>query len=87
MDAVELRSGRIVIVYNDSKSARTPLSVSVSNDGGKTWRKMLDLETEFAEFSYPSVIESSDGDIHIVYTWKRRRIKHALLRRENLDFK
>ncbi len=87
IDVVKLRSGRIVIVYNDSKSVRTPLSVSVSNDGGKTWRKMLDLETEFAEFSYPSVIESSDGDIHIVYTWKRRRIKHALLRSENLDFK
>ncbi|MGQ9515121.1 MAG: sialidase family protein [Thermoproteota archaeon] len=85
IDAVKLRSGKILIVYNDSESKRTPLSVSASSDGGKTWKKILDLEDEDAESSYPSVIESSDKNIHIVYTWKRRRIKHAVLSYKNLE--
>ncbi|MEM2886083.1 MAG: sialidase family protein [Thermoproteota archaeon] len=77
IDAVKLRSGSVAIAYNDSTDARTPLSLSASKDGGETWRKVLDLEAELAEFSYPSIIESSDGSVHVVYTWKRKRIKHA----------
>jgi predicted neuraminidase len=85
IDAVKLRSGKILIVYNDSTNSRTPLSVSASSDGGITWKKILDLEDENAEFSYPSVIESSENNIHIVYTWKRMKIKHAMLSSKNLE--
>jgi len=62
IDALRLPSGRILIVYNDSSTLRTPLSMAASNDGGRTWKKLLDLETDAGEFSYPSVIQSSSGE-------------------------
>lgn len=79
IDAVRLRDGRILMVYNPSTHERTPLSVAVSRDGGDTWNPWLDLETGPGEFSYPAVIEDSHGDVHITYTWNRRRIKHVVI--------
>ena len=31
------------------------------------------------EYSYPFLLESSDGAIHVIYTWHRTRIKHIRL--------
>jgi len=56
---------------------RTPLSLLVSEDEGKTWRKALDVESGDGEFSYPAVIQAVDGGIHLIYTWQRRQIRHA----------
>lgn len=78
-DAVTLRDGRHLIVYNPVPKGRTPLAVAVSDDG-RTWRDALVLEDEpKAEFSYPAVIQASDGRVHITYTWKRQRIRHVVL--------
>ena len=78
-DAITLRNGWHVLVYNNSSLLRTPLSVAVSHDGFH-WSHQLDLETDSGEYSYPSLIEAKDGTVHIVYTWRRERIRHALLR-------
>ncbi|MBI5086873.1 MAG: exo-alpha-sialidase [Acidobacteria bacterium] len=72
-----LRNGHFVLVFNDSEAARTPLSVARSVDGGKTWERPLALETNPGEYSYPSVIQSADGKIHITYTFRRLGIKHV----------
>jgi predicted neuraminidase len=81
IDAVTLKDGRHLLVYNPttrSRNSRTPLSVAVSHDG-KDWKRVLDLETAPGEYSYPAVIQTRDGLAHITYTWKRQRIKHAVL--------
>ena len=79
IDAVALKDGRIVLVYNHSKTGRSPLNVAVSKDGGDTWNSFLRLESEPGEYSYPAVIQTSDGDVHATYTWRRKRIKHVVL--------
>jgi predicted neuraminidase len=84
IDCVRLDDGRILMVYNHSAHERSPLSVALSSDGGETWKTFLQLETEPGEFSYPAVIQSSKGDVHITYTWKRTRIKHAVILKEAL---
>ena len=78
IDAVTLRDGRHLIVYNHTTQGRSPLNVSVSRDG-KTWDAALLLESAPGEYSYPAVIQSSDGHVHVTYTWKRQRIRHVVI--------
>ncbi|HLY61195.1 MAG TPA: sialidase family protein [Terriglobia bacterium] len=79
IDCVRLKDGRILMVYNNTSTGRSPLSVAISSDGGENWAHFADLETDPGEFSYPAVIQASSGDVHITYTWKRERIKHAVI--------
>lgn len=79
IDAVTLRDGRQLLVYNHTSRGRSPLNVAVSDDG-TAWQAALVLENEpRAEFSYPAVIQASDGLVHITYTWKRQKVKHVVL--------
>lgn len=84
-DAVTLKDGRHLLVYNHSRrtknlNGREILNVALSSDG-KQWDTVLTLENESgkAEFSYPAVIQASDGMVHITYTWQRQTIKHVVL--------
>ena len=84
-DAVTLRVGRQLIVYNHTvrrgsfPSGRNMLNVAISSNG-KTWKPVLTLEREAkSEFSYPAVIQTADGKVHITYTWKRVSVKHVVL--------
>ena len=86
-DAVTLKDGRQLIVYNHSahrpheaKGNRYPLDVAISDDG-LDWRRVVTLETEpnKAGYAYPAVIQSADGRVHITYTWDRQRIKQVVL--------
>jgi predicted neuraminidase/peroxiredoxin len=74
-----LANGHLVVVFNDSETARTPLSIARSLDGGKTWERPLTLEANPGEYSYPCVIQTSDGRIHVTYTFRRYSIKHVEL--------
>lgn len=79
IDAVTLRDGRHLLVYNPVEKGRSPLSVALSKDG-LVWTRIMDLETEEkAEFSYPAVIQAADGKIHVSYTWKRQKVRHVVL--------
>jgi predicted neuraminidase/peroxiredoxin len=77
MAMVRLRNGHLVLVFNDSSVERTPLSVALSTDDGTTWRRPVSLEANPGEYAYPCVIETSDGHIHVTYTFLRLVIKHA----------
>jgi predicted neuraminidase len=78
IDGVTLKDGRHVLVYNPTTRGRTPLNVAISSDG-KNWEQIAVLERQPGEYSYPAVIQARDGKIHVTYTWKRERIKHAVL--------
>ncbi len=84
-DAVTLKDGRQLLVYNPNEKnagkwggSRSPLSVAISWEG-RVWEKILDLEDEPGEFSYPAVIQTTDGQIHISYTHQRTKIRHVVL--------
>lgn len=77
-DAVTLADGRHALVYNHTLQGRSPLNLAISSDG-KNWEAAHVFETEPGEYSYPAIIQTSDGKLHITYTWKRERIKHVVL--------
>lgn len=78
IDITKLSNNTLVLIFNpDDKNwgSRSPISLTVSKDNGKTWNPVIDIETgiEDDEFSYPSVI-SFDDTVALTYTWKRQRI-------------
>lgn len=131
LTALVLADGRMLAVLNDQEQGRETLSLSMSIDGGTTWRELLKLEDMGApdikgldeaacmkrveelvrtsdkklqqadvqhvadyvasaqarvrsegncgfEFSYPYLIQTRNGDVHVAYTWNRVFIKHAV---------
>lgn len=93
-DAVTMKDGRHVLVYNHvlppgdlAKGPRTPLNVSVSKDG-KKWSAALILEdSPISQYSYPAVIQTADGMLHFIYTWRREKIKHVVVDPSKLKLK
>jgi len=82
IDAVTLKDGRFVLVYNPVSGnwgRRNWLAVAVSTDG-RNWETVHTLEHEKdGEFSYPAIIQTSDGRVHITYTWRREKVRHVVL--------
>ncbi len=77
LDAVGLRDGRVVLIFNNTTKGRSPLNLAVSTDG-EHFRIFHTLESEpGGEFSYPSMIQARNGDLYATYTWNRKRIRHA----------
>jgi len=89
LDAVTLKDGRQLLIYNHSTrdekgrghKGRGVINLAVSKDG-KNWDAALILDyidLPDHQFSYPAMIQTSDGLVHIVYTWHRKRIKHVVI--------
>jgi len=85
-DAVTLRDGRQLLVYNHStKEGEEPKNRNILNialsDDGKNWTPVMTLENEPIEdgYAYPAVIQSDDGLVHITYTYNRRSVKHVVI--------
>lgn len=85
IDAVTLKNGWQLLVYNTTTkgaewfNGRGKVSVALSKDGIH-WKNVAVLENkDSAEFSYPAVIQTRDGKVHITYTYNRENIKHVVL--------
>ena len=77
-DALTLKDGRHLLVYNHTPKGRSPLNIALSKDG-ESWTTVAVLEDQPGEYSYPAVIQTADGQVHVTYTWKRQKIKHLTL--------
>jgi len=83
-DAVTLKDGRQLLVYNHTTrngpfpAGRDMINVAISSDGTE-WKNVMTLEREEGEFSYPAVIQTADGLVHITYTYLRKSVKHVIV--------
>ena len=69
---MKLRNGHLILVFNDSSSRRTPLTVALSLDQGKTFPYRRNIAEGSKDFAYPYAIQSRDDKVHVVYTTDRR---------------
>ncbi len=76
IDAVSLKDGRIVLIYNNTTTGRTPLNLAVSSDG-EHFRMFRTLEDAPGEYSYPALVQAANGDLLMTYTYKRNTIKYV----------
>ncbi len=93
IDGVVLKDGRTLLIYNHTKRrgtqplGREMINVGISDDGG-IWKAAAVLENEpKSEFSYPAVIQSADGMVHITYTWKRKLVRYVKIDPAKLELK
>lgn len=73
--------GSLLLVFNDTEAGRNSLALAVSRDEGKSWKTVRHFEQVNdgkSEFSYPYLIRSSNGNMHLLYTWNRKRIRHIV---------
>lgn len=69
IDAVRLKNGHWLLVFNDDVASRARLAVAISEDEGKTWPHRRFLENHGAgRYHYPAVIEGRDGTVHAIYS-------------------
>lgn len=77
LDALRLSDGRLLLAFNDSTKTRENLRLAISSDKGVSWKRVTTVAEEAGgEFSYPFLLQTADGRVHLVYTWQRRGIKH-----------
>jgi len=94
IDAVTLDDGRHLLVYNHStredpiggRKGRGILTVALTEDG-INWEAatVLEYRTGSVQYSYPAVIQTKDGLVHVTYSWHRRRIKHVVIDPKKLE--
>lgn len=69
---------------------RAPMTLAISADNGRSWPIRRDLEIgdgycmtnnsvdkKNREYSYPTITQSQDGQLHIAFTYFRQRIKYV----------
>jgi len=75
---LRLASGNLVLVFNDSRNARRPLSIAISGDEARSWPHRRVLVDGAGAYSYPAATQTPDGLIHIVYSHDRETIGHLV---------
>ncbi|MDF1823951.1 MAG: exo-alpha-sialidase [Verrucomicrobiales bacterium] len=88
IEALTLSDGRHLLLYNhtggredreDGWGRRNVINLAISDDGIE-WKAAAVVEkAEKGEFSYPSMIQTKDGLVHITYTWKREKVRHLVI--------
>ncbi|MDB4340812.1 exo-alpha-sialidase [Akkermansiaceae bacterium] len=91
IEALTLANGRHLLLYNhlggqgnNGWGKRHAIHLAVSDDG-IVWKALAVIEkAKEGEFSYPAMIQTKDGLVHMTYTWNRKRVKHVIINPKNL---
>ena len=65
VDFLKLKNGHLLLVYNDSMTRRTPLTVALSFDLDRTWPIRRNIREDDNDYGYPIVFQAGDGRIHV----------------------
>lgn len=87
VDVLVLADGRWAMLGNDVDDGRYRLSLYLSDDEGKTWSVKHPIEydmTKMGRYSYPSLIQGQDGQLHMTYSFhqndNQKAIKYVVVR-------
>jgi predicted neuraminidase len=80
---LHLSNGDRLIALNDLESARHRLVLAIAPAGTSNWNVIAELESDqtlingsHREFSYPSLLLGKNGEVHLIYTYDRKKMKH-----------
>lgn len=76
--SLRLQNGWLLLALNDGETSRDTLRLALSQDEGKTWRRIATIaQAAKGDFSYPYFLQTRDGTIHLLYSWNRKQIHHV----------
>ena len=80
-----LETQELLLAFNNDEEEREDMSLATSNDQGKTWKLSQVIEEnrlpepdKNQQFSYPWLLQTQNGNIHLLYTWHKNHIKHLI---------
>jgi len=80
---LQLSNGDRLIALNDLESARHRLVLAIAPAGTGNWNVIAEVESDETlinglhhEFSYPSLLLGANGEVHLIYTYDRKKMKH-----------
>jgi len=83
VDFIKLRSGNLLLVFNDSMNDRTPLTVALSTDRDQSWPSRRNVAEGPYDYGYPMALQTRDGKIHLIFTSHERTVvNHAVFDEE-----
>ena len=86
--ALRSQDSELLLAFNDSEHDRSHLTLALSNDCGQSWQSFHVLDPPVpvvagnTRFAYPWLVQGTNGDFHLLYTWNRERIVHVRFNRE-----
>lgn len=87
----KLQNGMWAFIGNDIDDGRYRLSLFISDDEGASWKWKTRLEEKqkgTASFSYPGMVQTSDGMLHITYSYhesdSRKSIRYRMIDAEKI---
>jgi predicted neuraminidase len=80
---LQLSNGDRLIALNDLESARHRLVLAMAPAGSSNWNVVAEVESDqtltnglYREFSYPYLLLGANGEVHLIYTYDRKKMKH-----------
>lgn len=82
---ISINDGKqLLMVFNNDPDERDHLSLARSNNQVASWEVIHEFEQwdsalqgKKQGYSYPSLIQASNGDFHLLYSWNVQKIKHV----------
>lgn len=91
VEVIKIEHDNWLLVVNDNEQGRSKLSLYQSKDEGKSWSNkgaIVEDLTKKGRFSYPALIRTSDGLIHLTYSHhksdKVKTIEHVVINPKTL---
>ena len=83
--AISLLNGQLLLAFNNHETEREDMSLAISNNHGQSWKLQkiveqlhLDVPDKEKQFSYPWLLQTQNGRIHLLYSWHKSHIKHSV---------
>jgi predicted neuraminidase len=78
--AVRLSDGTVLVACNLARQGRATLDLVQFDPAADAWHRLATLDDEpGALFAYPYMAQDRRGRVHLVYTWKMRRVRHVVM--------
>jgi predicted neuraminidase len=81
IELLVLNDGKWAFLGNDIDDGRYQLSLKISDDEGKTWKWKTFIENDLSKkggYSYPSLIQTADGLLHMTYSYHPEKDKKSI---------